>query len=227
MARPFRISPEQAADMKAISRVSADQLKALLTHLDSLAEPLIAASGLRRIVEQNVGSQDAARSLSKQLIALAAYCRAERESPAAAVSSLITGVQNSPLEPQEKASIHNNAKELEALVGQVSVGTCAKALDLSLNHVTIWRDGAIITDIRPIFDESRDAIVGAIVSHTLQLTYFGDNGPGGLTLALDKDDVLALRNACDDAIRKADRAKALMKDRCKLETFVAGEETYA
>lgn len=227
MARPFRISPEQAADIKAISNISPDRLRALLSHLDSLGRPIIAASELHRVVEELLGDKSSATSLSRQLIALAAYCRAEHEEPAAAISSLVEGLENSQLNPEEQASILRASKDLEALVGQGSVMTSAKALDLALNYVNIWRNGNMVTDIKPIFDDDRDVIIGAIVSHTLNVTYYGDNGPGGLALALEKDDILALRKACDDAIRKADRAKVLMQERCNLETFIVGEETYA
>jgi hypothetical protein len=111
------------------------------------------------------------------------------------------------------------------LIEQASVKACAKALSLGYDYVNIFLDGNIITDIRPVFDEARKEIFGAIVAQTLRIQFRSRSGYSDFSIALDNEDVAELRDACEVALEKSRRAKTLIVEKCNLKAFIVGEET--
>jgi hypothetical protein len=87
--------------------------------------------------------------------------------------------------------------------GDHPVALSFKAQKLVYLHERIYRDAEILTDVRPIFDDAADGVLGAIIGHTLSITFTRMAANERLHIAMDAGDVLALRKACDRAIRKA------------------------
>jgi hypothetical protein len=89
----------------------------------------------------------------------------------------------------------------------ISIAIKAQRLAYYFEH--IYRDGEIITDMRPVFDAKGDDILEIIITHSLVVTH-SSTGSGGnerMHLAMDAGDVLKLRRACDRAIAKANTLK--------------------
>ena len=90
----------------------------------------------------------------------------------------------------------------------------AKALDISYDFERVYASARFLTNIRPVYTEEHDAIIGATVVHTLRLDYVAANGEdGSISLAIDQDDIIKLQDACKDAVSKASLAKAKFEGR--------------
>jgi hypothetical protein len=92
---------------------------------------------------------------------------------------------------------------LENYTGDHPVALSFKAQKLVYLYERVYRDAEILTDVRPIFDDAADRVLGAIIGHTLSISFTRNATNERLHLAMDAGDVLALRRACDRAIRKA------------------------
>ena len=78
-----------------------------------------------------------------------------------------------------------------------------KAQKLAYLHERILRDAEIITDLRPVFDDSGKNILEVMVAHTLVVTTTNSGRTERVHFAMDAGDVLQLRKACERAVEKA------------------------
>ena len=225
MAKIIRLRPPQVADFSVISHLSAEKLEAVLAGLNRQKVPLMSASDLRSLIQDCLESEEQALPLTRQLLGLATYCRSANEEPKEAIENLLAGLQDTNIEEGEKTKLKKLAPVLTKLLENNYVNLSSKALHLGFDYSNIYNRGNIITDIRPVFDDGKDKIVGAVISQTLRVHFSSGSESKELSLALDNDDILALRDACDEALKKAASAKELVIN-MGLEGFIVGEETY-
>lgn len=214
------------ADFSIISHVGAEKLEAVLAGLNRQKAPFMAASDLRSLFQDCLESEEQALALVRQLLGLATYCRSANEEPKDAIESLLASLPDTKLDEGEKSNLTKLAPTLGKLLGHGYVNLSSKALHLGFDHANIFNSANIITDIRPVFDESREEIVSAVISQTLRVHYSSGSQTQNLSLALDNDDILTLRDACDEALKKGGFAKGLVIDKMDIKASIAGEEEY-
>jgi mRNA-degrading endonuclease YafQ of YafQ-DinJ toxin-antitoxin module len=79
-----------------------------------------------------------------------------------------------------------------------------KAQRLSHSYERILMDAEILTDVRPVYTIKGDKILEMIIQHKLIITQHDRNHRNGdIHFAMDAQDVVNLRKACDRAIQKA------------------------
>lgn len=95
------------------------------------------------------------------------------------------------------------------------VALSIKAEKLSYLHQTLYQDGEVITDARPIFDANGTKVLEFVVWHSLVLNHysFGSSGPKRLHFAMDSIDVMRLKETCDRAIKKATALKEALGEK--------------
>jgi hypothetical protein len=99
-----------------------------------------------------------------------------------------------------------------------------KAERLTYFYEKIYRDGEIITEARPVYNEAGDSVIEMVILQSLVVTHSSPNGQWHRThIAMDATDVLKLRKACERAIVKAKTLKATL-DRAKLRTEIVRED---
>lgn len=100
--------------------------------------------------------------------------------------------------------------------------TSAKASDLLTEYDRIFGDARIVTDIRPVFMEDPQKMAnGAVIVSTLKVQYQDSRGISDFYVALDTQDLVALKKVVDRALSKIDTVKAEL-DRANLEYFTGG-----
>lgn len=100
----------------------------------------------------------------------------------------------------------------------------AKATDLAFDFARLCVRARILTDVRPVFTEARDAIVGAAITQTLRVDYTSPDGDDQtISFALDEKDLKALFNACSDALQKAAKARNLIEESGR-DAIIVGED---
>ncbi|WP_442510544.1 hypothetical protein SH528x_002169 [Novipirellula sp. SH528] len=105
------------------------------------------------------------------------------------------------------------------------VRLAAMALELSYDYANLLRRTNIIADIRPLFDENAGEIEAAVVSYTLRLEYSTSSGGQDVSIALDQEDLLRLREQCDRALCKAATIELKMEEGLKAPTTIPGKES--
>jgi len=97
-------------------------------------------------------------------------------------------------------------ERLIAALGLPSLSATAKALDLASAHERLLHISRVVTDLRPVFaQEVESRPVGAVLTHSLELTFFGNRGQLE-TLFMGMDDAALARLA--NAVKRAE-AKSL------------------
>ena len=100
-----------------------------------------------------------------------------------------------------------------------------KALDLSFDVERFCVGTRIITDVRPVFDPSRNQIVGSAIRQTLRLEYMSLDGTvTSMSIGLDADDIDRLKKACDEAIHKVGVVRDALTKSGLTEIIVPGED---
>jgi len=93
---------------------------------------------------------------------------------------------------------------LTALMSAQSLYVAAKALDVGLEHANLWCSSRVITDLRPLFDES-DEPAAFLVSHNLRIKYHEGTESSirkEIFIAMNGRDVRQLLTVLERALKK-------------------------
>ncbi len=119
----------------------------------------------------------------------------------------------------------NCVSSLEELFTSEPVFLAAKAIDISYDFERVLTSSRVLTSLRPIFDIGRTRIEGLAVVQTLRLEYISSDGRAStLSVALDTDDLDALKNACEDGLKKATLSRNQLNEKWPTEVINAAEE---
>jgi hypothetical protein len=100
-----------------------------------------------------------------------------------------------------------------ALSFDETLGVMVKAVDVSTEFENTFCSSRIFSDIRPVFAKNPDSVSAAVVVHNLQLG-FHDGASGDhkeLYVALDDDDLSALKETIDRAQKKGVAVRRFLK----------------
>ncbi|MBI3896514.1 MAG: hypothetical protein HY313_11350 [Acidobacteria bacterium] len=103
---------------------------------------------------------------------------------------------------------------IAALSLESTVGTAAKAGYVHTQHERIFVKARILTDLRPIFHQNvSEKPEAAVIVHMLRITQRDTLGnKTEKYFALDSNDIMAMRELIERALRKEETLKSLMKD---------------
>lgn len=156
------------------------------------------------------------REVVPALISLYAY----RDYSQAAISDVAEGVAQAMeesesdrlrLPPEERDSF---AKRLAELLNVEPFNRVVRAGTLLLENEHTFRGSRVLSDIRPIFDPERPdaAPRGALIQHTLKISYRADSTVREFFVALDSGDLDELLEQLVRAKSKAESLKSVLKD---------------
>jgi hypothetical protein len=121
-------------------------------------------------------------------------------------SQPIPGISpNSPL----VETIATRMRDLLAIDGPV--GLTSKAFDVATEHERFCCGTRIYSDIRPIFSPSADTILGSVIIHNLNISYHQDGTHKDFYVALDNDDIQALKKLIERAEKKTAQLKSVIQ----------------
>jgi hypothetical protein len=117
------------------------------------------------------------------------------------------------LEVIDVLGIESPPETLATVLASPNLSLVSKAVDLETTYEHVLHMARVLTDVRPLFDDSEDTeLVGSIIVHTLQMTSFGTMGTQDLFVAMDDRDLVALRKQIDRAISKSKRLRQTLDD---------------
>jgi hypothetical protein len=217
-----RLSKSQIGDITAICKLGAPGLNRVADALERM-KPTLKRTELNRVLSEAAGSADASRALSRALPGMATAIRKLSLKPADLLQSFQAGLSVENIGDMPLQLWHECRPIFEKILSAPSISLYAKARDLAFDFERLYARARILTDIRPVYDDDRDDIVGANVTQTLRLDFHtSEEGTKSLTFALDIPDIEQLKKCCEDALRKAEVARRLI-EKNGLEATLPGE----
>lgn len=218
-----RFSPNTLAALAAIRELEVPKLQDLIQRLRALSPAPLKTSTLRDQLKEAFGEK--AGQVAPQLLGLYGGKRINRWKPRKLVQNLtrdLALLEEDRWTDDELEKWRGLEPLLEDLFGIEVLDTASKAIDLAYEYANLFQSARIVTDIRPVFDESASEIAAAVISQTLRIYFSSEEGDHSLSIALDQLDLERLRESCDRAIKKARVAQKLIGE-SKVPASIAGE----
>ena len=223
MGVQLQLARHQIADLKRIIDLGPQRLAAVQAKLAAISPPPLDPKGLLGAIRATV-PEEYAEPLVRQLLSLRGVVRQSGES----VVDVLAAVGNSLAAEIGDCTVDMKGWKvveagLKTLIDLECVRLAATAIELSYDYANLLQRTKILTDIRPLYDDSAKNIEGAVVSFTLRLRYSNANGEHDLSIALDERDIIGLSMDCDRALQKAKTARALMEKSSTVPVIISGE----
>lgn len=118
------------------------------------------------------------------------------------IAEIVSSDQSIKIDDAQRPELQ---RRIDIFMSDPMMARLAKAYDISSEHENVFHTARILTDVRPVFeDEPSSGVVGAIIVHTLNLTYFRKGGDEEVYVALDDDDLILLEKAISRAREKGE-----------------------
>lgn len=224
MARlQIRLSDEQVERLLEIAFLDAKVLSRLIAALEERSD-ILRPSQLRAAVG-NVAGLDGSRVIAT-LLYWSGFARQNGLQERALIDNLervlnARGVAEGRLEKWREQK--QNFLKLISLPG---IYQSAKSLDLGYDFPRFSVGARILTDLRPTFNRNDKDIVGFVICQTLRVDYVEPQGRRSISIAMDSEDIIRLRDACNRALEKAEHAVTLVDEKLQKQAFVNGQEHY-
>ena len=223
MGLQLQARQNQLVDLKRIIDSGADRLADVAREFQSQSTLVLDPESLITLARLFL-NKETAQSLIRQLLSLHGLKRQTGLPIDAVFDSLREVITQQG--PQVDISIEEwNEVEptLKTLVETPATRVVSKAIDLAYDYTNLFRRTKIITDIRPLYDDSGESIEACIVSYTLRLRYDSADGEHEVSIALDESDLKQLVKECERATVKASAAKHFMENSGAVPCRIAGD----
>jgi len=207
MAGQLRLSETQLSDLKLIAELSESQLRSVLAGLSELTSIPMSQEEVRQVFSQAIPNRTSlVDSLVRQVLALAGL-QYRSDIPHDELLLALRSSLDSKLPPESMDAWNRIEPVFGELLRSQSIRTVVKSLELTYDYANLIQSTNVVTDIRPIFDDEAEEVIGSVVSFTLRLSYQNGNNVQSLSFAFDAEDVKRLRDQCIRALRKAETAR--------------------
>lgn len=203
-----RVPPGVRPALQQLARLKADERS-------SLREALLSADGftpLHDLADLVAGaanlSHEEGLEIIHALLSFNVQLGMWDESPSA-VAQGVADSQDLELQEGERSAL---AEILKNLLDADSLSTAAKAADLITEHEHVYNGIRIVTDLRPIFgDDPTENPAGMTLSATVKLDHYTDGRIKSLYISADEEDLRAIRDSVDRALKKSETMRKLIK----------------
>ena len=207
MAGQLRLSETQLSDLRSISELNVSSLQSILERLHELTPPPMYAEEVRRVFLDELPEQpQLVDTLQRQVLGLAGLQYRSDVPPDELIEVLRSSLE-ARFNPEEIDGWKAIQSVFRDILASQAIRTVVKSVELTYDYANLVQSTNVITDIRPVFDDGADRVIGAVVSFTLRLTFENGSNVQSLSLAIDAEDVEKLRDQCDRALKKAETGR--------------------
>jgi hypothetical protein len=211
--------------MRAISELGPESVAKVVESLGSLEPRPIRPATLIDAGKHAVPDRDSAVEI---LLSSALFLRGLMRRSAHSAEEFVTAIDSAIGQSTQETKIDSSrpsstATAFQRLLDSSAVALVAKAIDLTYDCANLYRQGRILTDVRPLFDDQADAVQAAVVSFTLRLAFDSADGDHEFSVAMDLNDVRRLESECRRSAKKAEVLQALISDRLDISSAISGE----
>lgn len=216
---PFRFLAEHLAqddefldDARQILGIGKDQYLRLKTQL-AKSDAFLSRSDVSSLVKEVLGESDESSRIATMISRVGEIVHDAELKAKEAMDALGDAIQEKTagLESQERETLILRLRELSA--EPIGIAKQYKARQLVDVLGAELDDFKIVCDIRPIFDQQRERIEGAVPITSLRLDYTKPNGDSSVVeLRLTEKQLAMFEEKITDATRKLKMIKQLMSD---------------
>ena len=208
--------PKEVVHFRQLAEIGIETLTRLAEEL-STRRPLLDSKELAKSIADSTSVElPTVSSAITILNRLAILQRRFDLSPADLISGITASLDQLPYEEWKES--HREAwREISGflttfLSSPNAVTTSAKASDLLVEQRTVLCASRIVTDARPVFDDSAETIIGVVQVHTLVLRCSESGMHKDYYIACDSDDLQNLKKQ----IERAERKERLLTAKCEI-----------
>ncbi len=221
MASPSILNDARVKDVERILTLPVKEAEQFVTALQDAGTSAFTIEHIRAIARDKFADDDTAELLVRILL----YLHHFKPLHGWSTDEILQNLRDS-LASQESGSLPTFDKYtplLRTALDSNAYSLAAKTALLTLDRIEQISDIAIITDIRPVFDDGRSEIIGSLILNSLRI-HVANADRESLSFALDYDSILELREKCDLAIQKTNSARIFFEDLSGKSAVVVGEQ---
>lgn len=210
MTDPLRVPVRFRDSLRALDRLSEEEFAGIVDFLDQQEEILPAGELAKQLAERFSVLGNAAEGIVSAAVSL--DTRAQHDNDACVQSA--EAVSLDPSLELDEARRSTFADRLMALLQAKPIRLAAKSLDLVTDYDHVYYGARILTDIRPVFDDSDSEIfpAAAVVIANLKIEHYGPSGQlTSFHVALDHWDLEELRGVVERGLEKTESSKKYLE----------------
>lgn len=220
----LNLSKQHAADLERICAIGVGELANAAGSLTLHTTHLLRAADLAKLFSNENITKEDAEALATQVVALkrlaVRYSLTSHETLVALTNSLKASAHTERLHESWPARM----PILEGMLEDPKILILAKATELYFDHCASLEDVRILTDLRPVFNETRSSVVGAVIFSTLKLDFKVSEGSKSVEIVLDLEDLEKLEQQAVGAKTKTQALRKFMREVVGLDHAVFAEE---
>lgn len=219
MATTVRFPKQAWKDLETLRDTPQEKIELAIAELSKLRH--FDRTSIESTLGNALGSKEAGTAAFRQLVSL--HPNPERGSPFTSLKMVFQAIESGldSLEGNDKWTDVQLAKWrgishlFEKLITAPAIEAFSKGFDLRFEHEHLFVSARIISDLRPIFGTQTTTPTpsSAVVMHTLRIKYGSPYSGNGLDeqihLAVDKNDLKRLQQACERALAKHEAIEQL------------------
>lgn len=125
-------------------------------------------------------------------------------SPTKFLRDLMVAVEDSVITTPDPALLATTRTRLKGLLNIDTLKSFSKGIGLQRDEERLYCESKIVSAIRPVFaNDPKSPPVGAVISHTLKISYHEGNEHRDFFVVLDKSDLDSLKSVIERAHSKA------------------------
>lgn len=228
MARQIRISPDQLQDWRIISSINISDVTSVINTMAKEKPTLKSGDYVVSKFKESLGDETKAKALFRQISAISDLPSLSGRPIDTVISDLYFSIgKELASESEIFSNLESIRKEISQLSDDVTIKLLAKARRISLDHDSILISTSTLTDIRPVFREDRDEILGSIILNYLKIDSIINGERKSLSLVLDEVDIQRLIDQLESAQRKIAAASSAVENKLGVRAMMAGEDGIA
>ena len=192
--------------------------------LEQISPPIVSLDKFGAQVESILGDRDRAAALVRVVVFLSQVSRSEIGNRAASLEETLNRFfEIWKTEPSADLATESSLAQLDILLSSPHVVATSKAMALGFSSEKLYHDSKILCDLRPLFDDDKTEVLGFVTTQEIQIDFVESGVDRRLAIALDKGDIVRMKEMCEDALRKVQELETSIPKRCSLSVVAAGE----
>jgi hypothetical protein len=219
----LKVPKSLASDLESLASLGNDALSALVDRLQAHEGCIFKPAELRTMIDKAIAPPDA-ETVENVLMGLSALRRRSDASVEEILDGLSRGIAQYGWDAALQEGWDKIQPSLLLLLQQPSIVVTAKAVDLLYDYDHFFVGAKILSDLRPVFDDTKSQIVGATINHTLRMEFSDASGKQtDMSLVVNLDDIERLKKSCIDALKKGRTIESEIKEKWGIATLTIDE----
>jgi len=220
----LRVTEGNAASLLKTCEIGRDKLTEAKKVFQSYGDNVITVPDLIKKLNKHEISRSSSTQLITQALSLKRLQLQKNATTDELFDALAKGLEGHGDE-NLRSKFSDTRDILKDIVDQPATATLVKSYSLYHDHAAVVTDSRVYTEVRPLFDETRDTVIGASVYNRLKIEYDTLDDTKFLEVVLRPPELKALAEELERATKKTNVIGELFKDRLGIEPRVFTDES--